>query len=81
MFMFYLYTDRCYLYLCYRDTIVNAVDILGFQDMMTFLQSVLNVKVPTGIKRGGTMLTIDYKLITVMEACYLLSNYDDKEMK
>jgi len=52
----------------------NDVDINGFQDPIPFHAYVQNVNHHTGIKRGEPMLQVNYSLVTVQDAVYLLSN-------
>lgn len=52
------------------------MDTPGYQEQMINLQYVLSVKTHIGIKRGDPMLQIDYNLVTVQDAIYLLSNYN-----
>ena len=49
------------------------MDTHGYHEQKNQLYA-QNVKAHTGIKRGETMLQINYNIITVQDAVYLLSN-------
>ena len=48
--------------------------INGYLDPIPSQPYALSVSHHTGTRRGGTMLQVDYSLVTVQDAVYLLSN-------